>query len=317
MRNPESNLLVVEYGGTARSGKGTIVNHLGKTREGVATDETGADYRALTRTLLHEAIIERGMPREAIELQLARISLGYLTDTVAQRHDIVQHFGNASLYDNDVNETVSMVGAVESVRKAVKSGFRQRVETVRDNSAIDILVVDGRNLASVIETIPDTQLILRTFVSCSALEAGWRECARQGIDLKSAQGTTIVNAIKQRNDNDALRTLDPVRPDKDALDYWHDLDVLRQTLQDYADTQFNGDFNRAVDEIFINQQEKHTRILRIGAGALASSQGRQIHLDTGFFRGNFDNPREAMLDATDQMFDEALEFARRPLKLGR
>lgn len=125
MRNPESNLLVVEYGGTARSGKGTIVNHLGKTREGVATDETGADYRALTRTLLHEAIIERGMPREAIELQLARISLGYLTDTVAQRHDIVQHFGNASLYDNDVNETVSMVGAVESVRKAVKSGFRQ------------------------------------------------------------------------------------------------------------------------------------------------------------------------------------------------
>lgn len=319
MRERESDLRVVEVNGTARGGKGSIARHLQETHERVATDETGADYRALTKALLHEGTIERGMPRDALELHMADISLNCLSDIVARRPDIVRQFGHASLYANDVNETVSIVGALGNVRKAVKSGFRQRVEAARDNPETDILVVDGRNLASVIETVPNTRLILRAFVSCSAEEAGRRECERQGIDTKSAEGMTIVETIKRRNENDATRTLDPVRPDADAIDYWTDLGVFAQTFKHLTDTHFKGNFDQAIDEMLISQPEKYARVLRVGAGALAATYDRQIHFDTGLFRGHYSNPYQAMLDATDLMFNEAIETTQeaRKVKIAR
>ena len=307
MRERESDLRVVEVNGTARGGKGSIARHLQETHEHVATDETGADYRALTKALLHEGTIERGMSGAALELRMAGISLNCLSDIVAHRPDIVRQFGHASLYANDVNETVSMVGALGNVRKAVKSGFRQRVVAVRDDPETDVLVVDGRNLAPVIETIPHTRLILRTFVSCSAEEAGQRECERQGINIKSAEGAAIVETIRQRNENDAMRTLDPVRPDTDAIDYWADLGIFAQTFKHLTDTRFKGNLDQAIDEIFISQSEKYARVLRVGAGALAATFNRQIHFDTGLFRGYYSNPYQAILDAADLMFNEAIE----------
>lgn len=313
MRERESHLLVVECSGTARSGKGSIVNHLGKSREGIATDETGADYRALTKALLHEGVIERDMPKEVLALHMARLSLDCLSDIVAMRYDIVQQFGHASLYANDVNETVSMVGAVGDARKAVKAGFRQRVEAVRDSDQTGILVVDGRNLASVIETIPNTHIALRKFVSCSADEAGRRECTRQGIDPESIEGIAITEAIKRRNEDDATRSLDPVQPDTDALDYWADLGIFTQTFKHLTNTQFRGNFDKAIDEVLISQPEKYSYVLRVGAGALAAAHSRQIHFDTGMFREHYNDPYKAMLDATDLMFDEAIEAAQSPL----
>lgn len=307
MRQRESNLLVIEYGGTARSGKGTIVNHLTETRENVTSDETGADYRALTKALLLDNIIERGMSGETLTQKLARVSLSSLADRVAQRHAIVNEFGLPSLYENDVNETVSLVAPIDTVRKAVKAGFQARVEAVRDANEHEILVVDGRNLGPVIDSIHGTNLLMRTFVSCSAFEAGWRECARQGIDLKSPEGEAIVRSICQRNENDANRQNDPVKPDGDAIDYWYNGNVLAETVRHFADTLYDSDFNKALEELFVAQQEIHSSILRLGAGALAANTRRQIYFDTGQFRSAHDNPKHAMLEAADIMFEEALK----------
>jgi cytidylate kinase len=309
MRARDTELLVIEYGGTARSGKGTIVNHFGETRANVATDETGADYRALTKSLLMDGVIERGMPSQTISRHIGSVSLHCLADRVASRQSLVDSLGLSSLYENDVNETVSVVSPIEAVRKAVKAGFKRRIEAVRDTGDHDVLVVDGRNLAPVIESIEGTKLLMRTFVSCTPEEAALRECARQGIHPNSPEAEAIVASVRLRNENDANRATDPVRPDDDAIDYWLDPFLLAETVRDFADSHHNSDYDRALTELLLNRRSSLHPVTRLGAGALAATCGRQINFDTSHFRG-YDKPKETMILAADQMYEEALKAVR-------
>lgn len=135
-------------------------------------------------------------------------------------------------------------------------------------------------MSSVIRGISGTRLVLSTFVSCTALEAASRECARKGIQVGSAEGARIIAAIDDRNKADATRDNDPLIPDIDALDYWHTGEPV--------------------------PSETGPLLVRSGVGTLAVRLGRQIYFDTTPFRLH-DYPREAMLGAADQMFGEALE----------
>jgi len=244
------------------------------------------------------------MPKEVIRQHIARLTLDQLKLGTGSRNDIISEHGKDSLYTEDVNGTVSHVSPIPDVRKAVKAGFVARVEQVRDEGRHDVLAVDGRNLAQVIEQIPGTRLLMSTFVSCSAFEAAWRECERQGIDLSSPEGDAILARIKRRNADDATREQDPVKPAPDAIDYWTD---TIEATQRFADALYEGDFDRALEDLFVGQQGTFTHTVRLGAGALAASSGRQILFDTGRFREISDDPKKAMLRAADTMFDEALD----------
>lgn len=285
MRKTESGLLVAEYGGTPRSGKGTIVGHLGK-REGVATDETGADYRAITRALIEEGKIEPDMPEEEVRRRMANASFELLTHLAASRKDIVEKYGFDSLYEPDVQGLVHHIAKGATARKAVKEGFKRRVELVRDDDEHSVLAVDGRNLSAVIDTIEGTRLFMRTFVSTTPLEATWRECLRKGISLESEEAKRIFQKTVEREKDDANRALDPVKPEDDAIEYWYD-----QRLEQRDDSP-------------------RGRAIRLGAGALAAVHGQQIHFDTTYFRAIEADPKEArslMLEAADRMFTEAHE----------
>lgn len=299
-------LLVAEYSGTARSGKGSIVKHLSEGDSAVASEETGADYRAVTKTLLLGGELERGMSDENVARALASVSFEALADMVARRHDLVGEYGLDALYQPDVTELVSLVSPIAEVRKAVKAGFKTRVEAVRDDDEHDILLVDGRNLNSVIETVEGVRLLMRTFVSCQPIEAAWRECMRSGIDLSSDEGQKILQAITERNRNDALRQNDPVAPDSGAIEYWYDDLAFDAAIRSYADELCGGDFEKALDVCFRKPAEEFKHTTKLGAGVLAVGTGRQIHFDTTSFRGHHSS-KEAMLDASEQMLGEALE----------
>lgn len=312
MREQISELQVIEGNGTARGGKGTILDYLGKKYPNVTTDETGADYRALTLGLIENGTIEPGMPTKAIQSKLAQLSFGDFFDLAQQRQSIIDNHGRASLYTPEVSGTVSRVAPFETVRKAVKAGFRARVEAVRDAGEFDVLAVDGRNLAPVIESIRGTNLLLRTFISCSPFEAAWRECDRLGIELDSAEGKELIASITRRNAEDAdvaRRGADAVRPDTDAIDYWFDAELLGATIEHFAATLYGGDYNVALSELFINQQHTYKSLTRFGAGTLAVTTNRQINFDTTPFKGR-SRPKEAMLEAVDTIYQEALEASR-------
>jgi cytidylate kinase len=279
MSTSEAELLVFEYGGTARSGKGTIVAHLSETHEGVTVEETGADYRAVTRTLLMANLLEVDMPRDVIDKVVNDLELADLTEMVAERNALVEEHGLESLYTEDVNGLVGLVSPNETVRKAVKGGFKKRVEKVRDNGEHRVLLVDGRNLAPVVETVDETLLTLRSFVRCTDTEAAKRECAREGVQFFSDRGQEILKDITDRNKADKERTNDPVKPDPDTLDYWH------------------SGFGAG-------------SILRRGLATKAAITQRQICFDTDPFsayaHGDGIKSKAMMLEAANVVFEEAL-----------
>ncbi len=271
MEPPGKNLLIFEYNGSARSGKGTIVSYLSKKSSHIAVEETGVDYRAITRSLILSGSINTKMSDQEISAKLDSLGHEPLSEIVAGRSALLAEHGTDSLYSSDVNELVATVGKVELARKAVKAGFIKRVEAVRDKGDHQILLVDGRDLAKVLKDVPGTSLVLRTFVTCSELEAARRECLRSGIDPHSAAGRFVLAAIEKRTQADAMRQLDPVKPDQDALDYWHP--------------------PGSVDKNDLGRQ--------------AVIDAKQIYFDTTAF-GKLTDSKQAMCEAAEQMFNSAL-----------
>jgi cytidylate kinase len=301
-------LQVIECGGTARSGKGTMVADYAKRHDSIATEETGADYRTVAKHLLMEGKIEPSMPAELIHQRAAALGSKALTEVVASRRELVATYGSESLYAPDVSGIVANVSPVPEVRTAVKSGFIKRVEAVRDSDNYRALLVDGRNLGPVVDKIAGTELIMRTFVSCVPLEAAWRDCERRGIVLDSTEGKAelmkTLQLVGERNTADAERKIDPVKPDAKAIDYWGDDACFGYTLRTLASERGHEDPWKLASKVFSKYRE-FTDISRLGVGYLACETGRQVHFETTYFR-NYEDPKGSMLQASARMFDEAL-----------
>lgn len=297
---------VFEYSGTPRSGKGSIVEHISSVYEGVAVEEAGADYRVLTRYLLETSALEAGLPIEEVAKRVERLGIASLTGILAEKAVILDEFGHDSLYMQDVADLVGMVAPNPDVQAAVNTGFGQRVEGVIQSGESQILLVDHRNSVPIIRAIPAARLVMRTFVSCMPIEAAWRECTRQGIELGSEDFMNVYYGIVERSELDANRKVDPVVPAEDAIDYWYDNDVFMATSRRIADQLYDGDLWKAMTESFSGFRE-FTDVIRHGAGTKAVKSGRQIKFDTTTFREYVLNPKKDMLRASKIMFDEAVE----------
>lgn len=298
-----SDLLVLEYGGSARSGKGTIVEYLSENHPAAAKEETGIDYRVLTRQLLENSQISPGMDHQKIARAVGGLSLDELSSIVADRQRKIEEYGKGSFYQTDVNNLVADVGKVEIARKAVKAGFAKRVERVRDSGEYSVLLIDGRNLYEVIEKIKGTRLLLRTFVTCLPLEAALRECTREGIELDSPDGQAILESIKSRNEKDAKRQLDPMKVEADALIYWgEEVQDAARAAEELTKNTTAKDYLLSVSRLKHKFPREH---IQRGVGAKAVRSGRQISFDTTPFR-LYEDPKAAMLYAANTMFEEAL-----------
>jgi cytidylate kinase len=246
---PNGELLVFEYNGSARSGKGTIVKHLCEVHpQTVTVEETGVDYRAITRFLLANSLISLDMSSAEIGETVASMNFEELKGIVQDGQATLKLAGSEGLYDEPINKLVAEIGQVPLARKAVKTSFVQRVEKIRDEGQFESLLLDGRNLAPVINGLDNVTLRLRTFVDCSAVEAARRECARKGIDPNSAEGKTVLDNLSNRIQTDAMRTEDPVKPDVDAVDFANPPEdvnsvasfAVENSLQIYFDTTALG-----------------------------------------------------------------------------
>ncbi len=296
---------VIEYSGTPRSGKGSIVGHLASRYDGVSVEEAGADYRVLTRYLLEDRELEEGLSLEEVAKRVEAIGLTSLVGILADKEQIIGEFGHESLYEQDVADLVGMVAPNPDVQEAVNTGFGQRVEAVIQSGESQLLLLDHRNSVPIIRAIPAARLVMRTFVSCMPIEAAWRECARQGIELGGEEFMNIYQAIFDRTEVDANRLIDPVVPDTDAIDYWYDQYVFETTSRRIADQLYDGDLWKAMTESFSGFRE-FTDVIRHGAGTKAVQTGRQIKFDTTTFREFVPNPKKDMLRAARIMFDEAV-----------
>ena len=119
----KDGLLIFEYNGTARSGKGTIVKYLAENNAQVAIEETGIDYRAITYALISYNLISPGMAGPEIAAKVESLGLDALTKIVSDRNAAANSENRKAFYGHDVNELVSSVGKVEVARRAVNQTF--------------------------------------------------------------------------------------------------------------------------------------------------------------------------------------------------
>ncbi len=292
-------LLILEYAGTARSGKGTIVKYLADKYSGVCVEETGIDYRLLTKLLLDDGSIKGTNSLKEVETIINKLGLKKLTNLVIARDQFVEKFGREAFYRPAVNDFVATLGQVELVRSAVKGGFLKRIETLRDTDECKAVLIDGRSLSKLLEAVPNTKILLKTFVHCSSFEAGLRECNREKIDPASQQGSRIIASLAQRNKQDAERSIDPNKPEAKAIDYWGGTEIQElskklnsaKTMNDYLD--------------LVHRDSLTNDKLPVGIGRKAVKTGQQIYFDTSVFR-LFYNPKDTMLKAAELMYQEAI-----------
>lgn len=311
----EHKLWVVESNGTPRSGKGTITAGLAETISGSAQDETGADYRAVTFGLMLDELIDPEMDAATIEQIIASLNQSEIASYAAQRYEIVAESGNDALYTPEVNRIVGFVSPFEVVRAAVKDGFSKRVLKHVTNPDTQILFVDGRNLAPVINKIDGAELLLRQFVDCQPLVAAQREALRTGIDLRDPESDAWFRQtradIRNRQLSDERRAIDPVKPDDNSIDYWFNTSILDETAEKISRAR-QITFARAA-MLLTDKATDFRRDGRHGAGAKAAAENRQVYFDTS------EVGKEDMLTYARRMVDEALEQSAgfyRPLNHG-
>lgn len=298
----ERKLWVIESNGAPRSGKGTINAALAESFPDGAQDETGADYRSATLGMLDEHVIDPEMPDEVIEKNVVNLGAERISSYVALRYEITKERGEKALHTPVINDVVPRIGKIGLVRTAVKAGFSRRVTSVVNDPDVNLLFVDGRNLSPIIEKIEGASILLRLFVDCQPHTAALREAARQGIDLSSTDSDEWFQqtkaSIKSRKLQDEQRKLDAVKPDEDAIRYWHNDDVMSETVAYLALTRA---LSMGVAARLINDGGFRVDG-RFGAGAKAVAENRQVYLDTS------EIGKEKMVSIARRMVEEALVY---------
>lgn len=123
--------------GATRSGKGSLAEHFAK-RPGVAKDETGADYRAVTKALLEKGTLDPEMNKDTVNKALARTATADIVDLAKNSHAIQAEHGLKALYAPDVANTVHHVAQHQELRTAVKAGFHWNDPEARTATAYAI-----------------------------------------------------------------------------------------------------------------------------------------------------------------------------------
>lgn len=297
----------VVFDGDARGGKGRSVASLEGSYDNVTSDETGRDYRSITKLLIEQRTIEVDQSEERIKSALATIGIDHYRDLASQRDEVIEQFTHDSLYENEINTTVPLVGREPLVRQAVKHAFKERIRQMVSGDEHDILIVDGRNLGPVVESVEGIDIAIRLFISCTAEEAARRECLRKNIDPVESpdEYERIRRDIQLRKDRDANRPIDKVLPDEDAIDYWFDETLVDAAVEQYLSAQAASQCSARVRKM-ITSPESYTLTERLGAGALAAKTGRQLLINTTDFTQH-DDSLKAMLGVMHGIFKEAME----------
>jgi len=112
-------------------------------------------------------------------------------------------------------------------------------------------------------------------------------------------------SISARNKLDGERTVDPVRPDADAVSYWYNGEVMHVSAE--YDRLESGESRRDALLHWMREKPSHKQQLRRGVGSIACRDNRQIHFETAYYRGHYpEDPRGGMLTAARTMFEEAI-----------
>jgi CMP/dCMP kinase len=208
MQQKKSNTIVIAIDGHSSTGKSTVAKAL-SDRLGFTYIDTGAMYRAVTLFAMQNGIISNGILDQArLEEQIGRIGISFAE---TQPGSAPQIHLNSRCVENDIRSLevasyVSTVSAIKSVREKL-------VSLQRDMAASGSIILDGRDIGTVVFPGADLKIFMTAPVDIRA-KRRYDELIAKGSDVAYQD---VYDNVAERDRQDENRAESPLRKAHDAL----------------------------------------------------------------------------------------------------
>lgn len=214
--------IIVAIDGHSSCGKSTVAKDLAKVLS-IAYIDTGAMYRAVTLYALRNNLIDNDIVDEkGIVESLSNISVSFTFNSETKSNETFLNGKNVEkdIRTLEVSNKVSYVSAIGSVRK-------QLVEWQRDMGSKQSVVMDGRDIGTVVFPNADIKIFMTASDEVRA-KRRYDELTSKGENVTMDE---VLNNIKERDYIDSTRAESPLRKAKDAVL----LDNSKMSIEDQFD----------------------------------------------------------------------------------
>lgn len=195
---------VIAIDGPAGTGKSSVSKLLAH-KVGAHYLDTGAMYRAATLAVLRAGVALTDDDAVAEVVDAARIELRPTGEGVSQvfldGEDVSE-----LIRTDEVTHAVSAVSAVSSVRTKL-------VALQRHQAATELLVVEGRDIGTVV--FPDA--LIKIFLTASPQARAQRRHRQNLAAGHDSDVDEVLAGVNRRDHLDSTRTVSPLRPAQDAI----------------------------------------------------------------------------------------------------
>lgn len=201
--------------GSAGTGKSSLAKKIAQELNLVHLD-TGALYRCVTLYFMNNFEI-KNLDEETLQQNFKNINIEYGVSTIKLNGNDV----TTQIRTNDVSQNTSKLSTVKIVREFVTK--LQKDIILKNEHGI---ILDGRDSGTVVMPEADVKF----FVETSARIRAIRRLKDQN-KLESEENISFLEAeIKQRDDRDKNREVDPLKPASDACIIDNSNDTLDETF---------------------------------------------------------------------------------------
>lgn len=214
--------IIVAIDGHSSCGKSTVAKDLAKVLS-IAYIDTGAMYRAVTLYALQNNLIDNDIVDEkGIVESLSNISVSFTFNSETKSNETFLNGKNVEkdIRTLEVSNKVSYVSAIGSVRK-------QLVEWQRDMGSKQSVVMDGRDIGTVVFPNADIKIFMTASDEVRA-KRRYDELTSKGENVTMDE---VLNNIKERDYIDSTRAESPLRKAEDAIL----LDNSKMSIEDQFD----------------------------------------------------------------------------------
>jgi len=199
--------LIIAVDGYSSCGKSTFAKAIAKELNYFFID-SGAMYRAVTLFCIRKGYIDKSMVKEKeITESMADIYIRFRYNPDIGQYETYLNGENveAEIRQVEVSSMVSIISKIRAVRERL-------VEMQREIGIMKGIVMDGRDIGTVVFPDADIKIFMTAFEEIRA-ERRYKELQEKGIKVEFKD---VLNNISERDTIDAGREISPLKKAEDA-----------------------------------------------------------------------------------------------------